>query len=318
RRWTPLALSIPMTAEGSFKVLSFAPRPWLWASPGATGWGDLYYGDDFSRKIVLAGQGNAGAVKARVVTVAGSHIKMMLLNGDGKLLEQDFNSQVQDPDFGHPVGEVAPVMSPTPETPELQPWLLISISMVIVALAASVSYRRRRLPQLAAAGARVDEKEPWAQGPPSAPAKLRLAANFLRLAAGAIDAAPILLWAAILCDPSANGGTMADLSDPQVAIPGVIALAGYLLHTTLAELICGASLGKMLFGMRVVTLEGKPPAPGQIIVRNGLRILDLFIVPLILMLFSPLRQRVGDMAANTTVIEPDAPPVSPDQQDGET
>ena len=311
--WQPLDISIPITPEGTFKLLSFAPRPWLWVSSGANGWGDLYYSGDFSRKISLAGNGNAGTIKARAVTVAGSHIKMMILNSDGKLLEQDFNSNLEDPNFGRAVGSVAPIMSPLSEAPDVQPWLLISMAMIVVAAAAAFSQRRRLL-QPVPAGAQPDEKEPWAQGPPTSPSnKLKLAPNFLRLAAGAIDATPILLWAAAVFDPN-SATTVTDFSDPQIAIPGLIALMGYLLATTAAELICGASLGKILFGMRVVTAEGKPPAPMQTIVRNALRVLDLFLVPLILMLFSPLRQRVGDMAANTVVIEPDAPPAA--NQDG--
>jgi uncharacterized RDD family membrane protein YckC len=79
----------------------------------------------------------------------------------------------------------------------------------------------------------------------------------------------------------------------------------YLLHTTVAEAICGQSIGKMFFGIRVVGPEGEPPSLRSIILRNILRVLDLAVAPLLLVLLTPLRQRIGDLAAGTVVIATD-------------
>jgi uncharacterized RDD family membrane protein YckC len=43
----------------------------------------------------------------------------------------------------------------------------------------------------------------------------------------------------------------------------------------------------------------------SIILRNILRVLDLAIIPLVLVFLTPLRQRIGDLAAGTVVIAPD-------------
>ena len=58
----------------------------------------------------------------------------------------------------------------------------------------------------------------------------------------------------------------------------------------------------MVFGLRVVTTEGTPPTKLQLIVRNLLHIPDLLIVPLFAILFTPLRQRFGDLVAKTMVV----------------
>ena len=78
----------------------------------------------------------------------------------------------------------------------------------------------------------------------------------------------------------------------------------YLLHTSLAEALFGRSIGKACCRLRVVGLDGRPASPGAIVTRNMLRIIDLAMVffPLLLILFSPLRQRAGDVAAGTLVV----------------
>ena len=81
-----------------------------------------------------------------------------------------------------------------------------------------------------------------------------------------------------------------------------VGLGVYLLATTLVETVAGRSLGKLLTGLYVVGLDGKPAGIGARLLRNVLRIIDLPIMPLALILFSPLRQRAGDLAAGTLVV----------------
>ena len=54
----------------------------------------------------------------------------------------------------------------------------------------------------------------------------------------------------------------------------------------------------------MVGLDGQRPGPGPLLTRNLLRIIDLLIAffPLVLVLYSPLRQRAGDVAAGTLVV----------------
>ncbi|MCC6415327.1 MAG: RDD family protein, partial [Opitutaceae bacterium] len=82
----------------------------------------------------------------------------------------------------------------------------------------------------------------------------------------------------------------------------------YLLHATISEMIWGRSLGKRIFGLRVVLMDGRRAGVVAILLRNLLRLAELPIAPVvvIMMLYSPLRQRAGDIAAATIVIS-DAP-----------
>lgn len=68
----------------------------------------------------------------------------------------------------------------------------------------------------------------------------------------------------------------------------------------------GQTPGKRLFGLRVVTLDGGVPGPLPVLVRNLIRLLDLFPgaygVGALAMLLSRRGQRLGDLAAGTVVI----------------
>jgi uncharacterized RDD family membrane protein YckC len=83
--------------------------------------------------------------------------------------------------------------------------------------------------------------------------------------------------------------------------------------TTALELFTrGRSIGKLLTGTRVAALDGSRATPAAILVRNLLRVIDILLFfPLSFVFFSPLRQRVGDMAGGTIVISNDAPEVAP-------
>src|SRR5438874_340782 len=79
----------------------------------------------------------------------------------------------------------------------------------------------------------------------------------------------------------------------------------YFVHITIAEMLSGGrSLGKWITGLRVVSLDGTTPQHSQLLARNALRLIDLVLagIPLLSILQSPLRQRVGDMMAGTIVV----------------
>jgi uncharacterized RDD family membrane protein YckC len=128
------------------------------------------------------------------------------------------------------------------------------------------------------------------------PAKLRLAPLSTGLTAGVIDAIPLLVAFWFANSRYSNPDTLGFW----VAL--AVGLGTYLLLTTLVEAIAGRSLGKLLTGLYVVGLDGKPAGLGARVMRNLLRVIDIPVMPLALILFSPLRQRAGDLAAGTLVV----------------
>jgi uncharacterized RDD family membrane protein YckC len=72
------------------------------------------------------------------------------------------------------------------------------------------------------------------------------------------------------------------------------------------EAMLGATVGKMVLGIRVVKLDGSPISWGEAIVRNLLRFVDLlpslYLLAVLLIWTSPRRQRLGDHVAHTVVV----------------
>ena len=78
-----------------------------------------------------------------------------------------------------------------------------------------------------------------------------------------------------------------------------------LLYFIVLEATQGATLGKMALGLRVVKTDGSPISWTDSLIRNLLRIVDglfVYLVGAIFIWTSPLKQRLGDRAANTIVI----------------
>ena len=129
------------------------------------------------------------------------------------------------------------------------------------------------------------------------------------MAAGVIDALPAIAGWVYYADKigaaelaGAVVGGAAASAPAELIFGGSVLL--YLLHTTLFEVLTGRTPGKMIFGLRVVSLDGTPPTRGQFLTRNLLRVVDvgLAFLPVLLVPFSPLRQRPGDTAAGTLVV----------------
>lgn len=85
--------------------------------------------------------------------------------------------------------------------------------------------------------------------------------------------------------------------------PGAIAVGSFVVYTTLAEMFTGKTMGKHFLRLRVVTMKGEAPDIWQILGRCLFKVFDL-IVPLLILLavFSPYRQRMGDLVARTVVV----------------
>jgi len=68
-------------------------------------------------------------------------------------------------------------------------------------------------------------------------------------------------------------------------------------------LMNGQSVGKKIFGLRVIRDNGQPIELQQCLVRNLFRsVLDILYIGLFFILFSPKHKRIGDMVAGTVVI----------------
>jgi len=80
-------------------------------------------------------------------------------------------------------------------------------------------------------------------------------------------------------------------------------VAGYYV---VLEALLQRTIGKMLTGLRVVSLDGDHLSLGQVLMRNVLRIVDglpfLYLVGIITIAVSDKRQRIGDIAARTNVV----------------
>jgi uncharacterized RDD family membrane protein YckC len=83
------------------------------------------------------------------------------------------------------------------------------------------------------------------------------------------------------------------------------------LYYTLFEALVGATPGKMLMGLKVVMLDGRRCTITAALIRNLLRYVDAmpfgwYFVGAVLILATPRRQRLGDLAAGTVVRRGDA------------
>jgi uncharacterized RDD family membrane protein YckC len=85
----------------------------------------------------------------------------------------------------------------------------------------------------------------------------------------------------------------------------MLLLALVLGYYVLCEAATGATLGKRMVGIRVVSEDGKGLTFGAAVVRNVLRLVDgffFYLVGAIFALTSPRGQRLGDRAAHTVVV----------------
>jgi hypothetical protein len=69
----------------------------------------------------------------------------------------------------------------------------------------------------------------------------------------------------------------------------------------------GQTLGKKALGIKVVRLDGQEPALGDYAIRTLFHLIDVLftsgLLAIVLISFSAKKQRVGDMAANTSVVK---------------
>ena len=288
----PVATVQTANALASFKLLGGGPVPVVWTVEAAGGAARLHW---ITREGVRSTDvpltparppsdgGTPGSVAA---TAAVAIEKVRVIYGAGMALSERAFDPLQPRPAGDPVAFSLPRVQPFDTLYQwVQPPLTVLVLFAIVA-----SLRRRGQMQEA-----VDSA-----------VRLPLAPFGRRLLAGLIDAVPLLGTAAVV------GGVANRTDDPatflyesgetQAAL--LAALLFYLVHTTASETVFGRTFGKWCCGLRVVALDGQRPGPGALLTRNLLRLIDLSMMffPLVLVLYSPLRQRAGDVAAGTLVV----------------
>ncbi len=101
----------------------------------------------------------------------------------------------------------------------------------------------------------------------------------------------------------ASGGSV---SASLTGTPALILDILFFLYYIVLEAVLGATLGKLLLGLRVVNVDGSRIGWGASIIRNLLRIIDVlpffYLLGAILIWTSPQRQRLGDRVAKTVVV----------------
>ncbi|HDY65280.1 MAG TPA: RDD family protein [Phycisphaerae bacterium] len=155
--------------------------------------------------------------------------------------------------------------------------------------------------------------------------------NLLKRAVAAfLDYLPFSALASSLFMPPMNWDELKHLlSNPGVVPPEgllyatILSLGLYVLYGIVMELRFGATLGKMLFRLRVVGDEGVRPKLREVALRNLLKIIELplldpaafwfFGIFLLIPIITRYHQRLGDMVARTAVVDSAAIPLESDE-----
>lgn len=285
----------------TFKLLGGGPVAVLWTVE-TDGAATLHWLTSTGMKPVAVDVGAPG----RRMSAAYAIERVRVVYQDGLVLSE----RTYDPLTGAPSG-AGKILLPRP-TMGSQVWQWLQSLLPVLLLFTIISSLRRR---------REMQETMQAADP------LPLAPFGRRLLAGTIDSVPVIAAAVLLVvweKRAELAGEPFFTARSQVAL--LAGLAAYLLHTAVSEVAFGRTIGKVVCGLRVVGLQGERPTVGALLTRNVLRLIDLSMMffPLVLVLYSPLRQRAGDVAAGTLVVlnkprtEPalaEAEPASPPAKD---
>lgn len=295
--WQPQSGAIDAANVRSFRLLSETTVPVLWLVPIAAADADAFYfiREGAAVRVPLEATRNSQPAY-RAAACAAGRLHVLYGSKDKGLYEQ-----IYDAGSGAVSGAPMPVVWQRSGWND-RPMLQYAVVMAAMLFSIAASIRRRRAMQS------VDLEK-------LADAGVLLAPLGLRALAGLIDAWPIaggIVVATVI--GSGGGGSHAAPAGtlPVDRMTEVIIWSGaivYVLYTLSSEMIAGRTIGKMLCGLKVVSLDGTAPTRGQFAIRNVLRVIDvgLYFLPLMLVPFSPLRQRAGDVAAGTLVVQQAVP-----------
>lgn len=95
--------------------------------------------------------------------------------------------------------------------------------------------------------------------------------------------------------------------DNSVAIMLLVMLPAFFYYLWMEIFFNGQSLGKMALSLKVVMLDGSQPTLGAYLIRWVIRIIDITLftggVAVLTIIINGKGQRIGDVAANTTVVK---------------
>jgi uncharacterized RDD family membrane protein YckC len=134
-----------------------------------------------------------------------------------------------------------------------------------------------------------------------------------RAAAAVIDAAIVLLLLVVVAKTLGDeGATKRSIWAETEGSPRAVFLLLTFAYFFVTELMWAQTIGKRVMKLRVVRVDGSRLGAGPVALRNLVRFIDAFPVlyivgAIVLFTFGNKRQRLGDMAAKTTVVADDAP-----------
>lgn len=298
----PVFENVSLGKAGAFKLLVQPTRSALWLDSAGPVGSILFLDDLHAQPVALSAPQDLTGADERSVTAASGAIRLVYAH-DGKLYEQSYapDGQVK----GTP--RLLPVSQPAP-TRGVYEWFMLPGLLLLTFLVFGPT--RRRPEEMPVIGG---DESPSADVIESgtedrstrARQRLVIAPPPLRFIAGMIDAFPLVI-VAFLAGMQMQGTAPEDVSEIVSRWGGtpLLAVGVHFLHTFIAEMIWGRSLGKWVMGLRVVAMNGQRPGPGAVLARNVIRVIELGLVgvPMMLVFFTPLHQRAGDLAAGTAVV----------------
>lgn len=268
-----------------FKALYGATGPVVWIAPPAGPGSILALSTHWSAPIPLPTSANLAQSTVRDLCIDGDEQFRLLYESNDQLYEQIYDRK------GTATGKPTEINLQQQQDTENAPtrWLGISLVALLVLVFLTASRRQQTI-------ARQSEQN----------ARVALAPMARRLGAGIIDLLPYLGTVMMVLMPmnppiSTYDQAVRAMNQPGVRNPIMIAMAVYLLHTTISEIFFAKSIGKLIFGLKVINLRGGRPSVLAILARNICRLIDLPVFFLTI-LVSPLRQRIGDVAGGTMVV----------------
>lgn len=101
--------------------------------------------------------------------------------------------------------------------------------------------------------------------------------------------------------------TMINTGSVNSETPIIIGISLLFIYLIITEAVWGQSLGKKLFGIKVMMQDGRKCTVLGAILRNTFRIIDVifggYLLAIIVMMLTPKRQRIGDLIAKTVVVK---------------
>lgn len=134
---------------------------------------------------------------------------------------------------------------------------------------------------------------------------IRAGARIVDTVVGGVLGSIVGIIGAILLRGHSYGGVYGNGLGPLMPLKIVLSLLGPLLYHSISESMSGASLGKLLTGLRVMSDDYKPASFGSTVIRSAAYYIDAFCFALPAyssMQGSATQQRLGDKWAHTVVV----------------